>query len=202
MRFLYRISEGYYFCLVFVHFLFSCFAYPTHLFFTHFSHNFLFFIYTIMSKSTRTWRKLTQVPQLASPRDIVSSTTRKWQNFSYQSEHGTNFIKDRWLYIKTREIVSDLQEILRFAKKMEKTEDKHLVICDQVNGLLSKLEWGKRDNQYMKIVQVITKYLDGIRNFVMNNNIEIRWAVSYRVLFESTMIAIVREVDCLEQQVC
>ncbi len=68
--------------------------------------------------------------------------------------------------------MSDLRGILIFTKKLEETGSQHLDICDQVSDLLSKLESGKRDNQYMKIVQVITKYLEGIRKFISNTEIK------------------------------
>ena len=140
--------------------------------------------------------KSTKKSQRNIAREVASSNTRKWKISSYSGENRINLIKDRWLYIKTQEVISDLTQILIFTKKLEKSWTEHLEVCDHLSDLLSKLQWEKRDSRYMQIVQVITKYLDGIRNFVENT--DIRWALSYKTLFESTIIAIRRDLDHLE----
>lgn len=141
--------------------------------------------------------KSTKKSQRNIAREVTSSTTRKWKISSYSGENRINLIKDRWLYIKSQEVISDLTQILIFTKKLEKAWAEHLEVCDQVSDLLSKLQWEKRDSKYIQVVQVITKYLDGIRNFVENTRI--RWALSYKKLFESTIIAIRRDLDHLEE---
>lgn len=192
MVFMYLIGFlGYYFfvmflsifCFPILYNLCSCYSHIFHEFFYFFSH------YTMSKSIKKSQRNIA--------REVTSSNSRKWKNFSYQSEHGINFIRDRWLYIKTQEIVSDLTQILIFTKKLEKSGAEHLEVCDQLSDLLSQLQQGKRDNRYMQIVQVITKYLDSIRNFVENT--DIHWALSYKALFESTIIAIRRELDHLEE---
>jgi hypothetical protein len=84
--------------------------------------------------------KSTKKSQRNIAREITSSNTRKWKNFSHQSEYGINFIRDRWLYLKTQEIISDLTQILIFTKKIEKSGTEHLEVCDQVSDLLSQLQ--------------------------------------------------------------
>ena len=116
--------------------------------------------------------KSTKKAQRNISREIVSSHTIKWKNFSYQSNPSIGVIRDRWLYLKTQEIVSDLTQILIFTKKIEKSGTQHLEVCDQVRDLLSQLQQRKRDSRYMQIVQVITKYLTSIRNFVENIDIQ------------------------------
>ena len=142
--------------------------------------------------------KSTKQSQRNIAREVTSSSTRKWKIFAYPSESRINLIKDRWLYIKTQEVINDLTQILIFTKKLEKSWTEHLEVCDQVSDLLSKLQWENRDSRYMKVVQVITKYLEGIRKFISRK--EIKGVLSYRAIFESTIIAIRRELDYIEKE--
>lgn len=128
-------------------------------------------------------------------REITSSATHEWKNFSYPGDHGMNSVTDRWLHIKTREIVNDLTQILIFIRKLERFWFNHLEAWDQVRRLLLLLRWDTTEWQYMEIVQVIAKYLNGIRDFTSNQHI--RWALSYKVLFEFTVAAMIREIEWL-----
>ena len=142
--------------------------------------------------------KITKQSEIHIAREITSSNTRKWKITPYPNESRINLIKDRWLYVKTQEVISDLTQILIFTKKIERSWTEHLEVCDQVSDLLTKLQSEKRDSRYMQIVQVITKYLEGIRRFISQK--EIKWVLSYRAIFESTIIAIRRELDYIEKE--
>lgn len=65
-----------------------------------------------------------------------------------------------------------------------------------VDHLLVRLRGDKRDSRYTQVVNIITKYLNGIRNFVSRTCI--RGGLSYRALVESAMIAIKREIDVVD----
>lgn len=63
-----------------------------------------------------------------------------------------------------------------------------------------KLRSEDRNYKYTKIVHVLTKYLNGIREFSSSTNI--RGIIFYKKLFESTLVAIIRELDSLEEEAC
>ena len=106
-------------------------------------------------------------------RSRILSVTREWKNFSYQSDHGINLIKDRWLYLKTQEIVNDLTQIKILTSKSKKAGPKKIKVCNQIDTILDLLRSRHRDNKYMEIVDVITKYLNGIRRYL--SNIDMRY---------------------------
>lgn len=149
---------------------------------------FLIPIYT-MQKSTVTTQK-------KNARNHISSTTREWKAYSYQSDHGINTIKDRWLYVKTQVIRSDLSQIMTITRESKKSQSKKLKIYKQIAKLLSVIHSKTKDPKYMEIIQVITKYLNSIRNFL--SNVDRQSFCAYTVLFESTMIAITRDISYLE----
>lgn len=106
-------------------------------------------------------------------RSRISSATREWKNFSYQSDHGINLIKDRWLYLKTQEIINDLTQIKILTSKSKKSGPKKIKVCNQIDTILDLLRSRHRDGKYMEIVDVITKYLNGIRRYL--SNIDMRY---------------------------
>ncbi|MBC7503416.1 hypothetical protein H7169_00390 [Candidatus Gracilibacteria bacterium] len=132
-------------------------------------------------------------------RSRISSATREWKNFSYQSDHGINLIKDRWLYLKTQEIVNDLTQIKMLTSKSKKSGPKKMKVCNQIDKILTLLRSRDRDSKYIEIVDVINKYLNGIRRYF--SNIDMRSFFGYNILFESTMIAITREVSLVDSSV-
>ncbi len=180
------------FCPFFVFRFYISYAPVIHILFTYLRESLL------LSNHTLIMSKITKQSEIHIARKITSSNTRKWKIYPYSNESRINLIKDRWLYVKTQEVISDLTQILIFTKKIERSWTEHLEVCDQVSDLLTKLQWEKRDRRYMQVVQVITKYLEGIRKFISRK--EIKGVLSYRAIFESTIIAIRRELDYIEKE--
>lgn len=129
-------------------------------------------------------------------RKIISSVKLEWKKFTPYNNYGVATIKDRWLYLKTQDIVNDLLQIHFFTKKSKITELKKIKVCSQIDKVISILESKKKHSKYMEIVHIITKYLNGIRRYL--SNIDMKLFFWYPILFESTMIAITREVNILE----
>lgn len=61
-----------------------------------------------------------------------------------------------------------------------------------------KLRSEDKSYKYTKIVHVLTKYLSGIREF--SSTTDMRGILFYKKLFESTLVAIIRELDSLEEE--
>lgn len=138
--------------------------------------------------------------QKKNARNNISSTTREWKTYSYQSDHGLNMIKDRWLYIKTQVIMNDLAQIMTITRESKKSQSKKLKVYKQIAKVLSIVRSKIEDPKYMEMIQVITKYLNGIRNFL--SNVDRQAFCAHTVLFESTMIAITRDISYLECSIC
>jgi len=68
---------------------------------------------------------------------------------------------------------------------------------EQIQSILSKLRSGDRSYKYTRIVHVLTKYLSGIRDFTSSTHAH--GVAFYKKLFESTLVAIMQELDSLEQ---
>jgi hypothetical protein len=172
------------FCPVFVHFLFSDFWYsvrlPSLIFLS------IFLPHKILMHTSI---NMLQNDESREGATVVSGT----EGNSYQE---ISSIKERWLSLKSREIISELTQIRVFSESLEKLGYRARGMAEGVNSLIVRLRSDRKDSRYVRIVEIITKYLNGIHNFMSNR--QIRGILSYKALFESTMIAIRYEIDCLD----
>lgn len=112
----------------------------------------------------------------------------------YQTGYGLYSTEDRLFFLKIQETVDELIQIVNFTQELKRFWLENRKVLRQIHAILIKFQSGGRD-KHTKIVHVIEKYLNGIRNFLSNTRMSI---VSYKKLFESALIAITKEVDSLE----
>ncbi len=91
-----------------------------------------------------------------------SLTSEEFENALQKSISGIQVIEERWLYMKTDEIISDLHHIVTFTRQ----SSKNLAICDEIDTIVSKLQYRQYDILYVKIVRILRKYLNGVQKFV------------------------------------
>ncbi len=111
------------------------------------------------------------------------------------TENETDGIEKRWHDLKTGDAVHGLTLILSFAEKTKGVVI-YPITHSKIAEILSKLRWKEGDNTYIQVIRIVWKYLWGIRRFL--SKIGNREIFFYRNLFESTMVAIVREVEAIE----
>ncbi len=103
----------------------------------------------------------------------------------------------RWQHLKIHETMDDMRNILFFMGEWMSFSFKRSEIYYKFCILLHKLKWDTFDIFNVKILQIIQKYLKGIQKFLSETSKQ--GLQFYRKLFESTIIAIVREVHWLEK---
>lgn len=112
---------------------------------------------------------------------------------------GSNYIiypmEDRLFCLKIEEIMAELTQIMSFMQELESLWFTDRKTLSQIHAILKKLRSGDRTYKYTEIVHILTKYLSGMRNFA--STIHIKNILSYKKLFESTLVAIIREIDDL-----
>jgi len=108
-------------------------------------------------------------------------------------------IEERLFFLKTQNIIDELTQIMTFIKELENIWLKNTEILEQIHDILTKLRSGDRSYKYTKIVHVLTKYLSGIRNFSSSSSM--KSIMFYKRLFESTLVAIIQELDSFEEEI-
>lgn len=121
-----------------------------------------------------------------------------WQEdqLSYQTNYLFGLVEERLFYIKIQEIVDEFMQITQFIKKLEEYWFENSETLSQIDEIIAKLRSGDRTYKYTKIVHVLTKYLNGIRDFSTNS--DTKSILFYKKLFESTLVAIIQELDSIE----
>lgn len=103
----------------------------------------------------------------------------------------------RWNHLKKEEVLSDMDQILRFSEPSKVPFLKRNSVYREMELLLFKLQGRKWWKFYSRVIMIIEKYLKWIKRFLSGSEIrEIRF---YTKLFEWTMIAIIEEVKTLEE---
>lgn len=103
----------------------------------------------------------------------------------------------RWNHLKKEEVLSDMDQILRFSEPSKVPFLKRNSVYREMELLLFKLQGRKWWKFYSRVITIIEKYLKWIKRFLSGSEIrEIRF---YTKLFEWTMIAIIEEVKTLEE---
>lgn len=168
-------------CLDFVRFLFLVFAYTGHS--SSSWEDFYILTYHIMRNTLEAHHR----------EDIPSiSHTKKSQN-----NYDIKLVEERLFYVKVQEIIDELIQITTFVKELGKLWFENSELLNQINTILSRLRSGDRNYKYTKIVHVLTKYLGGVRDFAATTNI--KGVIFYKKLFESTLVAIIQELDDLDE---
>lgn len=117
----------------------------------------------------------------------------------YQKGYEVIHAEERLFHIKTQEILQDLTQIMSFIVALERLGFKNPEVVQNIHEIIRRLQSGEKDYKYTKIVHILTKYLSGIRN--LSSTMDIEGVVFYKKLFESTLVAIIRELDYLEMEV-
>ena len=91
-----------------------------------------------------------------------SLTSEEFEDAWHKNISGNHVTKNRWLYMKTHEIISDLHYITTFTRQ----SSKNIAICDKIDTIVSKLQYGQYDVMHIKVVGVLKKYLKGVQRFV------------------------------------
>ncbi|NDK19491.1 hypothetical protein GW819_01485 [Candidatus Gracilibacteria bacterium] len=121
------------------------------------------------------------------------------ETFSHQGNYEMIHIEERLFFLKTQNIIDELTQIMTFIKELENIGLKNTEILEQIHDILTKLRSGDRSYKYTKIVHVLTKYLSGIRNFSSSSSM--KSIMFYKRLFESTLVAIIQELDSFEEEI-
>jgi len=131
-----------------------------------------------------------------------TSSNISWSReiFSYRGNHGMILIEERLFCLKTQHIIDELTQIMTFIKELERFWFRNTEVLEQIHNILTKLRSWDRSYKYTKIVHVLTKYLSGVRNFSSTSNM--KNVMFYKRLFESTLVAIIQELDSFERDVC
>ncbi len=134
----------------------------------------------------------------------ISAIQKKWnhilqKNQNTQDTYAMSLAEERLFHIKTLEIIDELTQIVRFIKELERFWVENSEVLLQIRDILSRLRSNDRNYKYTRIVHVLTKYLSGIRN--ISSLVQVKSVLFYKRLFESTLVAIIREIDCLEEDI-
>ncbi len=121
------------------------------------------------------------------------------------STWGIPTIQKRWLVLKTHE-ASDNYEIiedLAYMIHVTRTSDIHTAatpdICYHMTHIVSMIRSRRKGHHNTeKVIVIIRKYIWAVRIYLMTARIDC--IILYRRLFESTMIAILREVENIERK--
>lgn len=119
------------------------------------------------------------------------------KSLAYKPSYGINFIEERLFVLKVNEIIDELTQIMTFINELEKMWFENSEVLGQIRDILTKLRSWDRNFRYTKIVHVLTKYLSGIRGF--SSTISGKGILFYKRLFESTLVAIMQELDSPEE---
>lgn len=126
----------------------------------------------------------------------TSTLTRESKSPVYQKNYSMDFIEDRLFHLKVQEIIDEFTQIMIFVRELGKFWFENSEVLEQIQYILFKLRSGDRNYKYTKIVHVLTKYLSGIRMFSSTTNT--KGVTFYKKLFESTLVAIMQELDSIE----
>ncbi len=106
----------------------------------------------------------------------------------------------RWVLLRSDQTLYEFTQILLFAEDRKSFWKENFHICDRIHDVISYLKWGQKSHIYMKVLLIVTKYLDGIKRFFSKNRMQ--GLSSCRQLFEWVFIAIIREVHFIKLEMC
>lgn len=112
------------------------------------------------------------------------------ENISIQTLHV------RWISLRSEKTLHELTRILLFVQDTYLLWQENSYICNKMDGLISWLRRSQKNHTYVKVLSIVTKYLDGIKRFLAKNTME--GLLAYRQLFEWVFIAIMRETHFIE----
>lgn len=107
--------------------------------------------------------------------------------------------EERQFFLKTREIIDELTQIMIFVQKIEEFGCNNSTILKQIQSIQMRLRCIDQDYKYAQIIHILTKYLGSIRRYSIT--IYINSVPFYKQLFEWTFLAITRELDYLEEDI-
>ncbi len=142
-------------------------------------------------------------PKILQNKNLIgrfSIARRGNQQKSSQATIRVGLMQERLFFLKTREIIDELTQIMISIKKLEVFGFDSTKELQQIHMIQSKLRSVDRNYKYTKVVHIITKYLKGMKKISLTTNT--RGVFFYKKLFESTLIAITRELGYLEEDVC
>ncbi len=119
-----------------------------------------------------------------------------WVSPAKESLYEIQFIENRWIYVKTHEIVNDLTDMLVVIRESERFWRIDWGVYNSTGNLIGKLQGGYGESMLTEVVHIINKYLLWVRKFL--SNAPRQQLAFYKNLFESALTAIVREVQNLE----
>ncbi len=125
---------------------------------------------------------------------------REYTSVSSQFETQVHHIDERLFHIHTRDIVTELTQITIFFREFDSVWFESSKALKHIYEILTRLRFGYDDHEYMKVVQVVTKYLNGMRKFLWTT--QINETLLYKRIFESTLLAIMFELNASEEGMC
>lgn len=180
-------------CLEFVHFHFSYFIYAPN------SSSKKIYIF-ILSMRIRKLRKLRKPPHINTSIGNTIGSPREDISISFQYNSQVQLIDERLFHIHTRDIVTELTQITIFFREFDSVSFDTSKSLKHIYEILTRLRFGYENHEYMKVVQIVTKYLNGMRKFLWN--VQLNNAMLYKKIFESTLMAIMFELNSSEEGMC
>ena len=123
----------------------------------------------------------------------------RWGWASLERNYRMYSTNDYFLYFKTQSIMKEFIQIITFINELERCWLKKIGIHNQIDVILQILESNETSSEYLGKVNILSKYLSGIRNFLDTTNT--KSIVFYKKLFESTLFAITQDLHSLQVRV-
>ena len=124
---------------------------------------------------------------------LILRDTEETQKEEY---YGIKNAENRLLFIKTQELINEFTQVLIFFEELEKYWQGDTEILQKIQRLHSRLCVPEKTDEYMRIVNLLSRYLREIWNFASIT--ENKSVIFYKKIFESALISITNELDTPE----
>ena len=101
-------------------------------------------------------------------------------------------MNDHLLYSKTQNVIDELNHIITFINELERHGIRKSKVYNQIGLILQILESDTLSPEHIRTVNILTKYLSGIKDFLSMN--KAKGVLFYKRLFESTLVAIMQDL--------
>lgn len=107
-------------------------------------------------------------------------------------------LEERIFFLHAWEIIDEFDQIIIFIKKIEQFGFDNSETLGKILFIQSELRSIRGNYKYCKIISILEKYLNGIKNFTVTTNMNS--VFFYKKLFESILVAVARELHYLNEE--
>lgn len=125
---------------------------------------------------------------------------RKGKEEPHTFMHGIISPEERIFFLHAWEIMDEFEQIMIFIKKIEQFGFDNSEALGKIHFIQSELRSIRGNYKYSKIISILEKYLNGIKKFTISTNMNNIFF--YKQLFESTLMAVARELHSLKEEAC